>query len=100
MTQTTERVTIAEIGLFTFGQWTWEEFTLKCYESCVAWHATIYNYHLKPEYGALCTIKNLSCIIYTGGGQKLRTGSLVLPVADNILSECIWLLFCLLLGLL
>ncbi len=21
---------------------------------------------------------------YTGGGQKLRTGSLVLPVADNI----------------
>ena len=24
---------------------------------------------------------------YTGGGQKLRTGSRVLPVAENILSE-------------
>ena len=35
----------------------------------------------------------------TGGGQKLRTGSLVLPVADNILSECILPLFCLVLGL-
>ena len=34
-----------------------------------------------------------------GGGQKLCTGRLVLPVADNILSECILPLFCLLLGL-
>ncbi len=29
----------------------------------------------------------------TGGGQTLRTGSLVLPLADNILSECILTLF-------
>ena len=30
----------------------------------------------------------------TGGGQKLRTGSLVLPVADNILSDkCIVVVF-------
>ncbi len=27
---------------------------------------------------------NSICMTYTGGGQKLRTGSLVLPVADNI----------------
>ncbi len=46
----------------------------------------------------LHTVKN-HCTPITGGGQKLHIGSLVLPVADNILSGCILPLFCLLLGL-
>ncbi len=36
---------------------------------------------------------------FTGGGQKLHTDSPVLPVADNILSECILPLYCLIFGL-
>ena len=36
----------------------------------------------------------LKAMIFTGGGQKLCTGSLVLSVADSILSACTLPLFC------
>ncbi len=40
--------------------------------------------HSHPQNAAVNLVRPGPGIGITGGGQKLRTGSLVLPVADNI----------------